>query len=183
MRPLTLALALLLAPAALAQPAVPELERLAWLVGTWVGSVDLGEDRQAHDVSTFSWAVGGHALRNVHAVGDGIYGGETLIWYDRDADAYPFVYVTTGGFTTQGLLEIDDDGRLVGIEQVDGDEGGMADGIDAVRSSSALDDDGHLVVSVAYQRDGQWGPEAARVYERDPDASLPCTLDPACPDE
>lgn len=181
-RPLSAAFAL--AVAALTAPAqaqaVPELEPLAWLVGPpWVGTVGEGAEA-ATDVSVWTWAVGGHALRNVHAVADGAYGGETLLWWDKDAGAYAFVYVTNGGFTTSGHLRLTDDGGLEGVERVSGGAGGMAEGIDAVRSTTRLRDDGALVVGYAYRTGEVWGPERERVYTRSADAELPCGLDPRC---
>lgn len=180
-RPLLLAavLAIVLAPAGRAQ-AVAELKPLAWLVGApWVGTVGEGPEA-ATDVSVWSWAVGGHALRNVHAVADGAYGGETLLWWDDEAKAYAFVYVTTGGFATQGHLRLTDGGVLEGIEEVSGGAEGMAAGVDAVRSTTRRADDGRLIISVSYLRDGLWGAEQERVYTRSAEAELPCALDPGC---
>ena len=163
-----------------AQPAdAPEhLEALVWLIGPpWVGAVGDGDDA-AKDVSVWMWAVGGHALRNVHAVADGAYGGETLLWWDDEEEAYAFVYVTTGGFTTSGHLRLTDDGALEGVEDVSG--AGVAAGVEAVRSTTRRGDDGELVVGVSYLRDREWGPVQERVYTRSPEATLPCRLDPRC---
>jgi len=158
--------------------AAEELDKLAWLVGPpWVGTVGAG-DNAAVDVSVWSWAVGGHALRNVHAVAGGAYGGETLLWWDTEETAYAFVYVTTGGFTTSGHLRLNDDGSLEGIEDVSG--AGVAQGVDAVRTITRRGGSGELVIGVSYQRDGVWGPVRERVYARSEAASLPCELDPAC---
>jgi hypothetical protein len=142
-----------------------------------VGTVGTGENA-ATDVSVWSWAVGGHVLRNVHAVAEGAYGGETLLWWDAESEAYAFVYVTTGGFSTSGHLRLDEDGSLEGVEEVRG--AGVAAGVDAVRSVTRRGAAGELIVGVAYQRDGAWGPLSERVYVRSDDARLPCGLDPAC---
>lgn len=154
-----------------------ELDKLAWLIGPWTGTVGSG-DNAATDVSVWSWAVGGHALRNVHAVADGAYGGETLLWWDPEEEAYAFVYVTTGGFTTSGHLRLSDDGLLEGVEEVSG--AGVAEGVDAVRTVTRRGEGGRLVVGVSYQRNGEWGPVSERIYRRSPEAELPCKLDPAC---
>ena len=170
-----LLLSLLLAPAALAQGGVsPDslLAPLAPLVGApWRATFE-SDGRTVTDVSRFEWAVRGRALRNVHALADGSYGGETLIW--ADGDSLRFVYVTTGGFTTQGSGHVRDDGALVVLEDVAGHPE-----IDRVRSTSHVDAEGRLQTVTEFRRGGVWEEGRTATYLRAPDATLPPGFDPA----
>lgn len=164
------------APASPAQPADAALAVFAPLVGApWVADVD-----GMQDVGQWSWALGGHAVRHVHVVGDGSYAGESLIWHDADRGVFPFRYVTTGGFSTRGTFYAAPDGSLTSEEIVEGGADGMAAGVEAVRSSAALQPDGALVVTIVFKRDGAWGEPDTRTYRRAPHATLPCPYAPAC---
>jgi len=174
MRLLPLALAVLL-PTAAAQEWEPvaALAPLAPLVGApWQGTFE--QDGQAvTDVSRFEWAMRGHALRNVHTLAGGGYGGETLIW--AEGDSLRFVYVTSGGFTTSGTGLVRDDGALVVEEAVEGHPE-----IDRVRSVSYVDAEGHLRTSTEMRRGGVWAPARAVTYVRAPGATLAAGYAPAC---
>lgn len=166
-----------LAPLASSAQATPEMEALARFVGgPWVGAVE-GPEGPLEDVSVWSWAVDGHAARNVHAVAGGAYGGETLVWWD--GEAYAFVYVTNAGFVTQGTMRWTDDGALESVERVDEAAGTVAEGITRVRSRMAVED-GVLTIATSYERAGAWGPDEVRTYRRDASAALPCGFAPGC---
>ena len=128
------------------------------------------------DVSRFEWAMNGRALRNLHAVDGGTYGGETLIW--AAGDSLRFVYVTTAGFVTEGAASVREDGALVAEEAVTG----HPDGIDRVRSVSHVGADGRLYTEASYRTDGVWTVGRVAVYERTPGATLPASIAPACAD-
>lgn len=152
----------------------PALAALAPLVGeTWQSTFE-SDGQTVTDVSRFEWAMRGHALRNIHALGGGAYGGETLVW--AEGDSLRFVYVTSGGFTTSGSGFIRDDGALVAEEAVVGNE----DGIDRVRSVSFVDADGLLQTVAEYRQRGEWSPGRTATYVRTPDAVLPPGYAPAC---
>lgn len=154
----------------------PALAALAPLVGAPWQSTFETERGPSTDVSRFEWAMNGKALRNVHAVDGGTYGGETLIW--ASGDSLRFIYVTSGGFVTEGTAHVRDDGALVAEEVVTGHE----DGIDRVRSVAHVDAEGRLHTEASFRTDGVWSVGRVAVYERAPDATLPPTFAPACTD-
>lgn len=173
----TLLSILALAPLLAWAQATPEMEALAPLMGpAWIGEVR-GPDGPLTDVSVWSWAVDGRAARNVHAVDGGVYGGETVVWWD--GEAYAFVYVTTAGFVTQGTMRWTEEAALEAVERVENSGGTLADGVTRVRTRISVAD-GELTVRTAFEREGAWGPDDVRTYRRDSSAALPCGLDPRC---
>ena len=136
------------------------------LVGkTFVG--DLGPDAGT-DVQRWEKILGGKAVRITHSLNKGAYGGETLIYASKATGGFEFVYVTTGGFRTEGTIEMDETGNWTATEQVNGHET-----IQAVRSSGTLREDGTLVTSSTYlNKDGTQTPGHSFVYREDPDAKL-----------
>ncbi|MEL6616165.1 MAG: hypothetical protein AAFQ43_10525, partial [Bacteroidota bacterium] len=157
-----LALVLAATPVA-AQEANPVLAPLEPLIGeTWRGTFDVN-GAAVTDVSRYEWAMNKQAIRNIHTLEGGAYGGETLIW--ASGDSLQFIYVTSGGFTTSGTGYIDETGALIVEEAVEGHAE-----IDRVRSTSRLNDDGTLVAVSEMRRGGTWEPSRRAVYTRAPEA-------------
>lgn len=132
-----------------------------------------GSDSEATpDVMTWSWALGGAAISTVHALIDGSYGGETLIYPDQSTDSLAFVYVTTAGFRTEGLITLNDDGTWTAEEAVLGHES-----ITKVRSTGRIRGDGALLSNASYFDNGEWVPGRAsvyhEVYDQAPDFGVP----------
>ena len=78
------------------------------------------------DVSRFEVALNGQAVRNLHSINDGEYGGETLIVWDQEKQAIVYYYFTTAGFYTTGTMRADGD-ALVSHETVKGEAGGVTE--------------------------------------------------------
>ena len=175
-RPLALAALVALAFPAAAQDWEPAeaLAPLAPLVGApWQATFEQEGD-WVTDVSRYEWAMRGQALRNVHTLEGGGYGGETLIWVE--GDSLRFVYVTSGGFTTSGTGHVRADGALVVEEAVEGHPE-----IDRVRSVSHVDAEGRLQTVTEFRRGGRaWTPGRTATYERAPGAALAPGYAPAC---
>ena len=70
-----------------------------FLGNTYVG-VNNQNDRQITDVSRFERALNGQAIRNLHSLNNGEYGGETLIFWSEDEQSLVYYYFTTAGFFT-----------------------------------------------------------------------------------
>lgn len=120
------------------------------LIGrTWRGT-GIGPDA-VEDVVRWEWAVGGHAVRAVHAVNGGAYGGETLVFADEDSGDLIFHYFTSGGFHTTGTIRPEADGSLAIEETVHG-----LDGIESLRSVVRVADDGTYTSRGLVERDGAW---------------------------
>lgn len=132
--------------------------------GTFAGSTP---ERPLYDVARWEWALSGGAIRVLHSLNDGTYGGETLLLRDPEGKGLIFFYFTTGGFYTRGSAEIED-GKLVSVEEVTGD----ADGVTELRSVAELLSDGRLRVSSRYRKDGSWHDGHTVVYAEDPEAEV-----------
>jgi hypothetical protein len=155
----------LAADAALAKP----LEPLAPLLGkTWKGTFkESTPEKPMHDVARWERALNGQAVRVLHSVNDGMYGGETLIIWDAARNSLVYYYFTTAGFHTTGTLAAD--GRkFTSREAVSGN----AQGITEVESVTELLPDGTMRVTAAYLKDGQKVGGREVVYVEDPAARV-----------
>lgn len=121
----------------------------------------------------WDWAVGGHAVRIAHSVNGGVYGGETLIFPDRDSGELVFHYFTTGGFHTTGSIRPTPDGAFEIEETVHG-----ADGVEALKSRATLGADGVYRTRSLVERDGQWVEFGGFDYRPDPTAKVTLAMRP-----
>lgn len=123
------------------QPFAPYLER------SWRGEF---ADGSGVDVAHWQAILNGQAIRIVHSVNDGQYGGESLIYVDKASGQIHYLYVTTAGFQTRGVIRFEQ-GTMVAEEQVSG----SSEGITAVRSSSSLSNE-RLETRSEYLKNGSW---------------------------
>lgn len=137
------------------------------LVGkTWRGAVTPpGAAKPAIDVHRFELALGGKAVRSVHSIDDGVYGGETLFVWDAEKKAVVYTYFTTAGFYTTGVMQAGD-GALHFQESLHGTSGGVRE----VKSTSRVLPDGRLHVSSKHLKDGLWVDGHDVYYSEDPKA-------------
>ncbi|MFY8274670.1 hypothetical protein AAEU32_11165 [Pseudoalteromonas sp. SSDWG2] len=140
----------------------PKLKVFEPYLGTWEATFAMA-DGQADLVDVSSWerALNGTAIRTKHSINEGVYGGESFIFWDKDSEQLVFYYFTTAGFFTQGQLEISEDGSFVAYEDVSGSE----EGITQVKSTSTFVD-GKFVVATSYLKEGQWTKPEQRTYTR-----------------
>lgn len=165
-----------LAPAAGAPPEIPraaapglaaELEPLRPFTGkTWRGLVN--EEKKLYDVSRWEVVLGGRAIRILHSVGDGIYGGESLVRWDPVEKAIVYDYVTTAPFTTHGTVSPLGPGKVETREVVRGEAGGVTE----VRGVMEILPDGRLKGSTRMLRNGAWTENPPKVYSEDPSARI-----------
>lgn len=140
------------------------LQPLAPLVGkTFRG--ELGPD--GVDVSRWERAMNGMAVRNLHSVNEGEYCGETIVYWDRAAEAVVSFYFTSSGFYTRAVLHFDGN-RIVSREEVTGNK----NGITAVEGTTELLPGGGLRTSSRYLQNGEWVPGHAGTYEEAPGAEV-----------
>ena len=171
-RPVFLAalLATLALPAA-ARPVELEPHLLPFkpLVGkTWRGVFPNSKpDKPVVDVSRFEVALNGQAVRSLHSINDGQYGGESLMVWDKEKQAVVFYYFTTGGFYTTGTIQAED-GGFVSHEIVKGD----ADGVTEVKAAFRVLPDGRLHVHSEYLKQGKWVEGRDVHYVEAPDAKV-----------
>lgn len=127
----------------------PELEAFRPFIGkTYRGEfTSKSGDKPAIDISRWERALNGKAIRILHSLNQGEYGGESIIFYDKQQKTLRFYYFTTADFYTQGEARFDGE-TFVSTEQVTG----HADGITAVVARAYFAKDGSLTVESDYMK-------------------------------
>jgi hypothetical protein len=144
------------------EPLRPLLEK------TWKGTFkDSKPDKPTVDVQRWERALNGQAIRILHSINDGAYGGETLLIWDEPRKIISFYYFTTGGYMTSGTLEPTGE-KFITHEDVKGD----ADGVTEVRSTSEILPDGKFHVKAEYLKNGEWTPGHEVTYQEAPGSKV-----------
>lgn len=147
----------------------PHLEPFRPLLGkTWRGEFkNSTPEKPRYDIARWERALNGKAVRVLHSVNDGAYGGESIIQWNKEKEQLVYHYFTTGGFNTTGTM-VHKDGKIVGVEKVTGD----ANGVTEVRSTTELRPDGTLLSKAEYLKNG--APSGGReiLYKEDPKAEV-----------
>lgn len=131
----------------------PHLEVFAPMIGkTFRGEfANSTPEKPMVDVSKWERAMNGQAIRILHSVNQGQYGGETIVMWDETKKKIVYWYFTTAGFHTEGSFEIEGS-TWISTEKVTG----SANGVTEVRATSGLGKDGTLHTKAEYLRDGKW---------------------------
>lgn len=146
------------------------LEPLRPLLGKTFRSEFKGPDtgNPVSDVLKWERALNGRAIRTLHSLNDGMYGGETLYVWDNQEQAVKYFYFTTAGFRTTGTFEFKD-GKIHTHETVVGSAGDIKE----VKAVSEVKPDGTFVVKVEHlTTKGQWVSAPPRTYKPDPGAEV-----------
>ena len=99
------------APAGTNAPSLdPHLEPMRPLLNkTWRGPFKGSRpDKPVVDVMRAERALNGRAIRSLHSINEGSYGGETIYMWSEQKKAVTYHYFTTAGFMTTGTLRFDD---------------------------------------------------------------------------
>ncbi len=147
-------------------------EHLEWLrpfLGrTWRGELKNSKPGQPQiDVSRWERALNGQAVRILHSINDGVYGGETMVFWDAAKKEVTYHYFTTAGYVTRGTMRLEGD-RIVSREAVEGEAGGVTE----VRATSQIRSDGTLQVKSEYLKQGTWVPGHEIAYREAPEAKV-----------
>ena len=148
---------------------VPQLEPLRPLLDkTWKGAFKNSKpEKPILDVMRWERALNGKAVRVLHSVNDGAYGGETIFMWDEKKQVVTYHYFTTAGFMTVGSVSFKD-GKFISHEAVTGSSGGVTE----VRGTSELLPDGTFRVKTEHLKDGAWQAGREVIYEQVPAAKV-----------
>lgn len=148
---------------------IPELKFFEPFVGkTFRGEfANSTPEKPMFDVSHWERAMNGRAIRILHSVNEGEYGGETIVMWDPESKELRSWYFTTAGFHTEGTFKIDGN-RLISVEKVTGNENGITE----VKATSELKPEGQLSVKSEYLANGSWVPGHTITYHEAPDAKV-----------
>lgn len=135
---------------------------------TWKGAFKRSTpEKPLVDVMRWERALNGQAVRVLHSVNDGAYGGETIFRWDERKQAVTYHYFTTAGFMTVGTMSFKD-GKMITHEVV----AGGTDGVTEVRGTSELWPDGEFRVTTEHLNDGKWQPGREVMYHEDSAAKV-----------
>ncbi len=137
-----------------------------WLGKTWKALVDV--EKNVYDIARWELVLDGQAVRILHSVADGAYGGETLVVWDQQRESLVYYYFTTAGFYTHGTMRVDDAGRLISEERASGDAGGVTD----IVATQEVIFDTQLRVHTKMLRNGQWEDRGEVIYTVDDSAEV-----------
>jgi len=147
----------------------PALEAFRpYLSKTWRGEFkESTPEKPMVDIARWERALNGKAIRVLHSLNDGMYGGESIIRWDPARKVVVYDYYTTAGFTTTGTMKIAE-GRVTATEKVTGEKSG----INEVQSSTEIRPDGTMLSKAVYLKEGKATGDREVVYREDPQAEV-----------
>ena len=144
----------------------PNLEPLAQFLGGWRGEFKQSTpEKPMFDVGRWERALNGKAVRTIHSINDGIYGGESIITWDPEKKEIVYHYFTTADFQSKGTMKVTGK-RLECHEIIIGNAGGTTE----VKGILELKEDGTMETSSKYLREGAWQDGHSITYKRVSDA-------------
>lgn len=139
-----------------------------YLGKTWKGAFAKSTpEKPQYDVVRWERALNGKAIRVVHSVNEGEYGGETFIVWDAKKQSLVFFSFTTAGFYTTGTTK-QEGNKFISHEYVTG----SADAITEVRSTMEFLPEGRMHSKAEYLKNGRWEPGHELRYVEAPEARV-----------
>lgn len=147
----------------------PKLEPFRPLLGkTFTGAFDSPTpENPPVDVQKWERILNGKAVRLMHSLNQGQYGGETIFRWDASKKSVVFHYFTTAGFMTTGTVTVRGTG-WTSHEVVQGGETSIKE----VKAETQPLEDGSLQVSTRLLKDGEWVPGSTVIYRLTPKAKV-----------
>lgn len=133
-------------------------------IGTFVGN---GDTPAMTDVSQWVRALNGQAIKIIHSVNNGDYGGETILFWDKAKKQIVFYYFTTAGFYTNGTMTVEKN-KFTSHEFVANNENGITE----VKATSEIMPDGKMHTKSFYFQNGDWVPGHEIIYVEKSDAKV-----------
>jgi len=135
---------------------------------TWKGEFPGSTaEKPVFDVQHWELILNGQAIRIMHSLNEGAYGGETIVLWDKEKEQPIYFYFTTAGFYTQGTFSFDGE-KWIGREFVTGNK----EGITEVKSTGEILPDGRLHSKSQYLKNGEWVDGHEFYYVEDPSAKV-----------
>ncbi|MCC7373885.1 MAG: hypothetical protein IT581_04455 [Verrucomicrobiales bacterium] len=146
-----------------------KLEGLRPFLGkTWRGEFkNSTPEKPQIDISRWERALNGQAIRILHSINNGVYGGETLVVWDAAKKQIVYYYFTTAGFYTTGVMTLEGT-KVTSRELVTG----TADGVTEVKATTELKEDGTMHTESQYLKKGEWVPGHGAIYRETPEAKV-----------
>jgi hypothetical protein len=119
------------------------------------------------DVASFELALNGQAVRGLHSINDGEYGGETIYLAGAGPTEAAYFYFTTAGFRSEGSLRREGN-VLSARESIVGEAGGIKE----VRATMTILSDTEYVVKSEYLKEGAWVAGRETHYHASPGAQV-----------
>ncbi|MGH7598196.1 MAG: hypothetical protein ACREOI_17725 [bacterium] len=136
---------------------------------TWRGELKgAGQEKPAIDISRWERALNGQAVRIVHSVNNGEYGGESIILWDNQKKSLVYYYFTTAGFYTHGTMTLENN-KYIYHEYVTGYQNAS---ITEAKGTGEFTADGKLINKSQYLKNGKWEDGHAAVYIEDTTAQV-----------
>lgn len=108
-------------------------------------------ENPVYDIQQWERILNGKGIKTIHSVNNGLYGGESIMMWDSDAEEIKCWYFTTAGFqTTSSIKAID--GGFEFTEKVYGNKNGITE----VRGTTHILENGNLKTSSEYLQHGKW---------------------------
>jgi hypothetical protein len=142
------------------------LKGLQPFLGSWRGEFkNSTPEKPIVDVALWERALNGKAVRIIHSINDGGYGGETLVTWDAKSKTIVYHYFTTAGFQTKGTMKIE--GKKLECHEV---VSGNAEGTTEVKSTMELRNENTMHSSANYFKNGTSEQGREVTYKRVPGA-------------
>jgi len=135
---------------------------------TWKGEFkNSTKEKPIIDVARWERALNGQAIRALHSINNGEYGGESIIFWDNEKKSLAYYYFTTAGFFTNGTMTVEN-GKYISHEYVKGNQGGITE----VKGTGEVTADGKMITTSQYLKDGKWVDGHAATYVEDATAQV-----------
>jgi hypothetical protein len=139
-----------------------------YLGKTWKGPFKGSTpEKPIFDVMKWERALNGQAVRIIHSVNNGEYGGETIVTWNAKTERLEFHYFTTAGYNTHGWMTFES-GRIITREEVTGNQ----DGVTEVKATTEILPNARLHIKARYFKQGEWADGHEITYEETPGAEV-----------
>ena len=119
------------------------------------------------DIQKWESILNGNAIRILHSVNKGEYGGEVIITWDSEQNSLISNYFTSAGFNTKAIMYFED-GKLISIEEVSGNQ----NGITKVKAIIKFLPQGGFINSSVYYQNNIWVDGHQVHYKESPKSTI-----------